>query len=97
MKENKILTYINFARKAGVVVYGIDNIKATKKDIFCVIIDSTAKENLLSSAKTYCKKHGLELITLNCKLDDILKTNNCKILGICNQDLANQILINNKE
>ena len=39
--NKKILTYLNFAIKAGELVYGIDNIKSEKKQVCCVLIDKT--------------------------------------------------------
>ena len=97
MNVNSILSYINFARKAGDVLYGIDNIKSSKKYIYCILIDDSATENLQTTVQNFCERFKIPCIKLSAKLDDVLKTKNCKVLGILNQNLAQQIILSDKE
>ncbi len=93
MDEKKIFSYVNFAVKAGDVVYGIDNIKQTKKHIYCVILSITATQNLTHSVTNFCNKLDLPLIILQqSSVDGLLHTNNCKVIGLTNESLARQIV-----
>lgn len=90
--NNKILTYINFAIKSGQIVYGIDNIKAAKQKMTCVLFDSTATSRLENTIKTFCETKNILYAQLDVSIDELLKTKNCKVLGICNENLSKQII-----
>ena len=93
MNEKKIFSYINFAIKAGNIVYGIDNIKATKKPVYCVVLCKSATKNLIDTAKNYCIKQNVPYIaTTDSTIDDYMHTKNCKVVGITNKDISQQII-----
>ena len=96
MNQNKTITFLNFAKKAGDIVYGMDNIKETRKKLFCVVVDYTASENLISKITNFCEKKNIELISVRFLLDEVMRTKNCKVLGVCNEALGKQIIQLNK-
>lgn len=90
--EMEISRYIGLAQKANGVIYGLDNIKSTKLEIYLLLVCDTASNNLYEemcyiSINKKIPLHKLEYFTL----DDILKTSNCKAVGITNKHLASQI------
>ena len=89
MKSN----YIGLAQKAGEVVYGVDNILTSKKKIYLILLDNNISENSKSKIVAYSQSKNINLIYLSLELDKILHTNNCKVVGITNLELANQIII----
>lgn len=92
MDEKKIFSYVNFAVKSGEVVYGIDNIKACKKHIFCVILSPTATQNLEDAVNNFCTKTNVLMLKLKQNtIDDLLHTKNCKVVGLTNQSISKQI------
>lgn len=96
MKQNKIITFLNFAKKAGNIVYGMDNLKEIRKKLFCVVVDYTASENLISKVTSFCKIKNIALINVQFSLDEAMHTKNCKVLGVCNEMLGKQIIQLNK-
>ena len=91
--EKKIFSYVNFAIKAKDVVYGIDNIKTSRANISYIILSKTASKNLLDATTRFCQQKNIPyLITIKYTLDELLHTNNCKVIGITNQNIAQQII-----
>ncbi len=82
--------YLGLAIRAGAVVYGIDKI-LQNKNIYLVLIDYTATENLQAKVLNFVKKNNIPKIDLDNKIDEIIKSNNCKVIGITNENLAKQI------
>ncbi len=90
--EMEIGRYIGLAQKANGVIYGLDNIKSTKNEIYLLIVCDTASNNLYEemcyiSVNRKIPLHKMEYFTL----DQILNTENCKAIGITNRHLAMQI------
>ena len=90
--NNKILTYLNFAKKSGTIIFGIDNIKASKNKLFCVLLSCDASQNLITSTKNFSETNNISFMQLDGTIDELLKTTNCKVIAISNQSLAEQIL-----
>ena len=96
--ELEVSRYIGLAQKANQVVYGLDNLKNTN-NVHLILVCSTATEKMYEelifiSQKEKIPMYRMEYITL----DQILHTQNCKVVGITNNHLATQIeYILNKE
>lgn len=91
--EKKIFSYVNFAIKAKEVVYGIDNIKTSRANISYIILSKTASKNLLEATTRFCQQKGIPFaITKEYTLDELMHTNNCKVIGVTNQNIAQQII-----
>ena len=91
MDINKIKTYIGFSIRSGQVVYGLDNIMVCKKKIKLVVVSNSISENSLDKVKNVCEKKNLDMLLLSDSLENITKRNNCKVLGILNDELAKAI------
>lgn len=90
--EVEISRYIGLAQNANGVVFGLDNIKKSADNIYLLLVCDTASNNLYEeicfiSVNKKIPMHKMEYITL----DQILKTTNCKAIGITNRHLASQI------
>ena len=96
--EIEISRYIGLAQKANGVIYGLDNIKKAE-GVALLLACSTSSEKLYEdlcfiSQKQNVPVYKMEYVTL----DQILHTENCKVVGITNNHLASQIeFILNKE
>ena len=91
MDINKIKTYIGFSIRSGQVLYGLDNIMVYKKKIPLVVVSNTISDNSLDKIKNVCEKKNLVMLQLSDSLENITKRNNCKVLGILNEELAKAI------
>ncbi len=96
--EIEISRYIGLAQKANGVVYGLDNIK--KSENICLLLAcSTASEKLYEEICFISEKYGIPAFKMEyITLDQVLHTDNCKVVGITNNHIAAQIeFILNKE
>lgn len=92
MKESKLATYIGFAIKSGKVIFGYDNLFKSKKNPFVVIFCKTLSEKMKNKLDLFANSRKIKLFTLeNFILSDIIKRDNCKVLAICDENLANAI------
>lgn len=94
MSKKKIDTYIRFAIKSRSLIYGIDNIKKGIKQIKVIIADKTLSENSLDKARLLCSRNNIPLIISEEELNNLLNTDNCKIIGITNINMAEAIIQN---
>ena len=93
---NKISSYVGFAIKARKVLIGQSLIKGNKtKQIYCLLVCSSASENLINLAQNVASKQNCELITIN-NLEDLTHISGLKIIAITDESLGNAI-IKNKE
>ncbi len=90
--QNEWLKYLNLSKKAGAVLYGVDEIYNSKKPVYLVIMsEAQATQNLRAKIDNYIAKKDTKLIKLNEDLNVFLNTTNCKVIGFTNKDLATQI------
>ena len=89
MKESKLASYIGFAIKSGKVIFGYDNLFKSKKLPRSIICCSTLSEKMKNKLISYSNDKKIKLLTLeNLILSDIIKRDNCKVLGICDENLS---------
>lgn len=94
--ENKVLTYLGFAKKSNNIIFGIDKLQNYNKKIHLIILCKTANEKYLKTAQNIRAKNKncTVLITKVCTLNELLNTDNCKIIGIKNLSLSKAIIDN---
>ncbi len=93
MLKNNIPTYLGFAKKSNQIVYGIDNLAFTKKKIELVLVCATISEKSYKNVQFLATKNKWPHAYLHSvKLDDVLFTKNCKIVGLTNASLAQAII-----
>lgn len=89
----KIDCYINFAVRAGKVVWGVDNLERAKRVPKLILIDSALGANSRKQLTLYCQKNNARSLTLPADyLNNLLKRSNIKVLSITDESLANAIL-----
>jgi len=92
MPQGSLKNYLGLAKRASAVVFGIDNIKSYRKPIFCIILCSSAGEKLKSSIEIISKNKGIPLKILQSgTLDEMLNTQNCKVIAITNKSFIEPI------
>jgi len=93
MPQRKIKNYLGLARRANAIIFGIDNIKSYKKKIYCIILCSSASENLKSSIDIIISRREIPIKKLEeGTLDEMLNTQNCKVIAITNESFIKPIL-----
>ncbi len=93
---NKINSYVGFAIKARKILVGQSQIKQNKtKQIHCILVCSSASDNLKDLAKNVAEKFGAEVIIVN-DLEQITHKDGIKIIAITDESLGKAI-IQNKE
>jgi len=92
----KISSYVGFAIKSRNVLVGQSIIKQNKtKQIYCIILCSSASENLINLAQNVATKQNCKIITVD-NLEEITHKDGIKIIAITDENLGNAI-INYKE
>ncbi|MBR4270976.1 MAG: ribosomal L7Ae/L30e/S12e/Gadd45 family protein [Clostridia bacterium] len=96
--EIEISRYVGFAQKANQIVYGLDNLRKVE-GVQLILLCSTASEKMYEELMYISQKNKVPLYKMEyITLDQVLHTENCKVVGITNNHLATQIeLILNKE
>lgn len=91
-KCNEWQKYLGLAMRAGAVVYGVDAILQSRQKIYLIVMsEKEATQNLKDKIMNFIARKNTKLIKLNDDINKYLNTNNCKVFGVTNQDLANQI------
>ncbi len=90
--QNDWIKYLNLAKKAGAVVFGIDEIIKCRSKIYLIMLsEPLATQNLREKVNNFIAKKDTKLIKLDDDLNIFLNTDNCKVIGLTNENLANQI------
>ena len=89
---SKLENYLGLAKRSNSLIFGFDNIKSQKNKIFCIILCKTANDKQKNYVDALCKEKGIEFRTTNILLDELLKTTNCKVVGIINKNFVKPIL-----
>ncbi len=89
----KIDCYINFAVRAGKVLWGVDSLERAKRIPFVILFDETLGANSFKQLETYCSKTGAKALGLpKDYLNNLLKRANVKVLSLTDESLAGAIL-----
>lgn len=93
MPIGKIDCYINFAVRAGKVLWGIDSLERAKRTPFVILFDETLGANSAKQLNLYCQRKNAIAISLPKEyLNNLLKKTNVKVLSITDKSLAGAIL-----
>lgn len=87
-----IASYLGFAVKSGKIVYGIDNVTASKKRAYALVICPTASENLRESAERYAERGNVPLVTSARPLEDLVFKSNCKLVALLDANMAQAVI-----
>ncbi|MDE7079236.1 MAG: hypothetical protein K2O95_03885 [Clostridia bacterium] len=90
---SKIDCYINFAVRAGKVIWGIDNLERSKIAPLIVLYDTTLGANSAKQLCEYTEKKRVKTLALpENYLNSVLKREKVKVLSITDVSLATAIL-----
>ena len=88
---NKISSYVGFAIKSRNVLIGQSKIKQNRdKQIHCILVCSSASENLVDLAHNVANKQNCEVISVK-SLEDITHKDGIKIIAITDENLGKAI------
>lgn len=94
--ENKVYTYIGFAKRSGALKCGANAI-STLKSADLLILCRSASENARKTALSLQRKFGCEVLeTEEITVEQLVGKENCKLIAITNADLASAIIENSK-
>ncbi len=87
--EDKFAAMVGFARRAGKIVYGYDELKRDRK---CKVLAVAASEqgNILSNMKSLSMRRGVPLVAVDNMSE--LVGNGCKAFGITDANMARAML-----
>lgn len=89
MEINKVQGYLNIAQKAGYVIWGGETLENYSKKLFLVLYDPTAQK---STQKIIAKLKERQVDIIEAEnLGMLVNKPNCKVIGIKNKSLSDQI------
>lgn len=95
MNKQKINTFINFAVRARKVIFGVDKIKTSKIIPLVIIYDEALSDNSKKQIDKYSLENNVQLFKVEKDyLNNLLKRNNVKVIGIVDESLAKAIIDN---
>ncbi|MBE5757388.1 MAG: hypothetical protein E7345_00445 [Clostridiales bacterium] len=87
----KLESYIGFAIKSGSAIFGSDKLFEGKKLPKIVLICSSQNEKVSSKVQKFCESNKIECVKLDVLLSDLVKRENCKVIGIIDENLSKAI------
>lgn len=90
----KIISYLGFAKKSHSCITGQTALKKNKKQLYVVLTDDSASENLKNLAKNLAAKHGCKYFVCPTNLEELINQPNIKILGLTDENLSQAIIDN---
>ena len=95
MQNNKIFTYVGFARRAGKFKAGLNAIKTVKKGVELLILCHTASSNAIKEAEKLSERFFCPMYkTITFTVEDMMDKENCKLVAILDYELAKAIISN---
>ena len=93
---NKIQSYLGFAKKIKAIVFGLDNLEKYNKNIYLILYVKQLSENSLNKLNKLVNEKKWKMgVLINQSIDELLYVDNCKVIGITNENLADAILKSN--
>ena len=89
----KIISYIGFARKSNNIIIGQSLLKSSTKQVYLIMLCSTASNNLKDLAHNVANRYDCSIITTD-NLDELTNLNGVKIIGITDNNLSKAIIDN---
>lgn len=91
MNREKIKSYLGISHKAGYLIIGADNLKNYNKKLYLILVDKNISNTLQKVINKFEGQIQVEIIE---NLNELVEIENCKIVGIKNYGLANEIIKN---
>lgn len=91
MDRDKAKNYIDIAHKAGYLIIGSENLAKYNQKIYLILIDKLAGKNCIKIANRFKDKAIIMQVE---NLNLLSNINSCKLLGIKNKGLSENIIKN---
>ena len=94
MEQNKIKTYINFAKRSRTLIFGVDDIIKSKKVeivLYSDLLAESSKKKLINFSKS---NNVFEKEIENKTMNELLQNESVKAVGVTDKNLANAIIMN---
>lgn len=94
MEQNKIKTYINFAKRSRTLIFGVDDIIKSKKVeivLYSDLLAESSKKKLINFSKS---NNVFEKEIENKTMNELLQNESVKAVGVTDKNLANAIRMN---
>ena len=89
----KVKGLVNIANKGGFLIIGADNLKKYHKKLYLIIRSKTSGKNLEKISQRLQSETSCEILEIDDdKIEDVLSIKNCKVAGIKNKGLCDEIL-----
>ena len=93
MNINKIRTYLGFAIKSKKIIFGYDNIVTYKKNQILILSSSTVNEKVSAKINSFAERNNIKIIKLkDITCEELISRENCKIVSVIDESLANAII-----
>lgn len=89
-KNDKIATYLGFCLKSNKLLFGLDKLTQTKNKIHLVLYCTTISKNSYEKLINLCELRNWTMLNIE-NLSEKVYKQNCKVVGICNLELARAI------
>lgn len=89
MEINKVQGYLNIAQKAGYVIWGGETLENYSKKLYLVLFDPTAQKSTQKIINKL-KERQIDIVEVE-NLGGLVNKQNCKVIGIKNKSLSDQI------
>lgn len=90
MENDKIKGYLNISRKAGYIIFGGETLENYNKKLYLVIYDPESAKNTYKIIEKI-KNRNIPVVEME-KLSELLNLKNCKVIGLKNKNISDQIL-----
>ena len=89
--KSRAQTFIGFCVRARKITTGAGAIDYLKKDVWLILVCSTASQNSLAAAKKYAKRHACPLMMCYSGLENAVNKADCKMAAVRDKGLAQAI------
>lgn len=90
MQNDKLKGLLNICKKANYLIIGGEILKDYNKKIYLILYDKSSQKNTLKIVNKFENKN-VKIFEIN-GLNTLLKIDNCKIIGIKNKNLSDEII-----
>ena len=90
--QSKVGGYLGISRKANYLIIGSDDIKTYNKKMYLIIVSNDCSDNILKIAKNKAIQYNISCIKFNFELSSFIGVDSCKVVGLKNKGLSDEIL-----
>ncbi len=91
-KRAKAETYIGFCLRARKIALGTGAVDCLKKDVYLILVCSTASANCFKLAEKFARRHSCPLMICRCGLENAVCKQGCKLAAVRDRHLAEAII-----